>query len=135
VQLSQVSLAELGHEPVPFGCELNTDDAGVDGVGAAPHKTRRLGAVHEFDRTVVTQQEIPRKLANGRRDRPGMAFDGDKKLMLDVGEPNRLGLLLAPALKAAQAHAESKKVFEVLAGWLVQTGPPIGSLEPPRTGA
>jgi hypothetical protein len=54
-----------------------------------------------------------------------MALDRHEQLMLDMGQADRAGPILAPALETAQGDAEGEEVLEVLPGGLRQGDTPV----------
>ena len=90
----------------------------VLGVAAAFDQPGRCRPVHQFDRAVVTQQQVTGEITDGGLLAAGVALDRDQQLMLGGGETNRAGLGLAPVQEAAQAGAERQQVLEVAAGQL-----------------
>ena len=81
--------------------------------------------VHQPDRAVALQQQVVRQLADRRRLAARVALDRHQQLMLDVGQADRTGPILAPALKTAKGDAEGEQVLEVLPGGLRQGTPPF----------
>jgi hypothetical protein len=101
VQLAQrVELrgAQVG-EPEPH-------DAAVVGVRDALDQAGVLGAIHEGDGAVVTEQQVAGGLADRRPALVVMAADGQEQLVLGGRDARRLGLLLAPAQEPPQAGAQ-----------------------------
>lgn len=78
-------------------------------VADAGDETGGVSSVDQPDRTVVAEQEIVGQLADGRPPGVVMAFHGQKELVLGRCQARRPGLLLAPALEAAQGGAQSQE--------------------------
>ncbi len=116
VQLGEVSLSQVGHQLVALLRELHANDAGVLQVLAPAHETGGLRAVYQAHRAVALQQQVLGDIPDGRRQRPMVTLDRHKQLVLHMGKADRGGLLLAPALKAAQLESEGQVVLEVLSG-------------------
>jgi hypothetical protein len=92
--------------------ESQADDSLIVVVVGSLHQPCSDGAVDELDDAVVAQEEVVGHLADRRRR--SVAADGKEQLVLGTGEAHGLGLLLAPALEAAQPVAERQQTLEVL---------------------
>jgi len=64
------------------------------------------------------EQHVVGEIANRGRAMTVMTSDGDEQLVLDVSEPGRMRLILAPALEAAQGDSELQEPLEVPVGEL-----------------
>jgi hypothetical protein len=74
-----------------------------------PHETRFGGTIDEADRTVVPQQEGASNIADGRAALILRPAHCEQELMLGRGDPDALGLLLAPTEEAPQCRAEQQE--------------------------
>lgn len=121
VQLNEMGWGELAQAALSPGGKPDPDAPSVAGVGDTPYEAGGRRAVHKLYRAVMPQQQVAREIPDGRRLVTGMALDRDQELVLDMSQPGRASLILAPALEAAQAAAEREQVLEILTGHLRHT--------------
>jgi hypothetical protein len=116
VQAVQVRPRELLQDLLAVGGQADPHHPAVVGVRDPLHQSGGLGPVHQFHRTVRAQQQVAGQVP----DRRGLAARGSlnrhQQLVLDVGQPGRLGLVLAPALKAPQCDPEFQQPLEISLG-------------------
>lgn len=96
-----------------FGGEPDAHDSAVVGVVLATDETRRFGAVHQLDRTVVTQEKLVGDITDGRVVGSGMPSHREQQLMLHRRHPELRRLVLAPAQEPAQRRAEGQQALVV----------------------
>jgi hypothetical protein len=116
VQFDQVRRGQLGQDALALGGEANPDEPRISRVRDPADQACAFCSVDELYRAVVSQQQVAGQVTNRRRQPAWMALDRDQQLVLHVGEPGGLGLVLTPALEAAQAGAERQQVLEVIGG-------------------
>ena len=109
MQLDQVSGGELAQDALATFGQRDADESAVTGIGTPLDQARRLRAVHKLDRAVMPQQQTGGEIADGRQLVTGMPLDRDQELVLNMSEPGRASVILAPALKTTQAAAEPSK--------------------------
>ena len=103
MQFGQVGFGQPGNQPVTLAGEIYPDHPGVPGVRAAALEAGRLGAIHEFNRAVMPQQQVVGKLTDRRRGVARVSFDRNQELVLDVREADRGSVVLASPLEPAPA--------------------------------
>ena len=113
-------MGQIADEPVAFPGQLDARDPAVARIRPAPDQSCRHRPMHQFDRAVRAQEQVLGHLADGWRQLAGMALERHQELVLDVGEPGRAGLLLAPVLEPAQGDPEGQEILEISASWLWQ---------------
>jgi len=93
--LRQIRLAD----PFKLACtgtsEAKTHDSVIGKVVPTLHESRRLGAVHQFDGTVVPDQQTVCNVTDRGAAFAAMTPDDEQQLMLSRREPDRHRLLLA----------------------------------------
>ena len=90
----------------PTRGELQSDDPLVIAVRPAPDQPCGLGPVDQADCAVVSEQEVRGDVADRRPTRVGMTPHCEQELVLRGGEPDGLGLRLAPMEEAPKSVAE-----------------------------
>jgi hypothetical protein len=91
--------------------EAHTHHAVVVGIGYSFDEPGRCSAVDELDDAVVAQQQVTGDFPDRRRR--ALTADREQELVLGPGEPDRLGLILAPPLEPSQAVAKGEQSGEV----------------------
>ena len=115
-KLLQVDVRESAEGGAPAIGQLQSDDTLVVRVGDAPHHPQSFGAVGQFHRGVVAEEEIRGDLADRRAVRFGVAANGQQQLVLAGGQPVPGRLLGAPALKCAKSRADREQSGVIQAG-------------------
>ena len=78
LQFVEVCGRELAQPRLTMGSETDPRQAAVLGVTAAFHEPGRRRPVHEFHRTVVTQQQVTSQIADCRILAAAVTLDGDQ---------------------------------------------------------
>lgn len=101
-----------------IGCEPDAGETPVVVITPSLYQLCRLGAVHQLDGAVMTQQQIAGEIPDGRALRCWMALDRQQQLVLGRCQAYLTRLSLAPVQEPAQAGPEGQQVLVVLLGQL-----------------
>lgn len=118
VQAVQVSPGQLTHDAFAVRCQANPYHPAVVAIGYPLDQPSELGTVDELRRTVRAQEQVASEIAHGGRHASRVSLDRHQQLMLNMGHTRCPGLIVAPALEAAQGNAELQQPLEVLLGQL-----------------
>ena len=95
--------------------ERDPDDAAATAVRVTRALDESVGdrPVDQFNRAVMTQDQIPGHLSDARTRGVRVAPDSQQQLVLGRGQARGPGLLIAPAQEAPQPGAQLEEVLEV----------------------
>jgi uncharacterized membrane protein len=104
-----MDMGELREHARSLGSQAQADHAAVVLVFQALDQARGLRPVHQAHGTVMTQEEVAGRIADGRPARVLVAADGQEELVLGRCQADGFGLLGAPVDEPPQARPEQEQ--------------------------
>jgi hypothetical protein len=104
--------------PHPLRCQAQSDDAVIVEVALTADESGGLGAIHETDGAVVSQEKVFGDVPDRRPSRIGMPSHDEEQLMLRRRQADRTGLLFTPAQKTTKGGAKREQCCVLIVGEL-----------------